>query len=165
MQHKLNHSRRKFFKKVAGFGVGAGTAFVLGGSALLTTGYSLKLLSERTKTEPVKEENHEIKDEDKPEPPTIIDTTIRNIPFKLHGMSHSRKFAESYYSNLENLIKNASLVVSEVNPDDLNSVTIYPTAKAYASTITELCKKHNKSMIYLDPLSPFAGGGETVIGG
>ncbi len=132
---ELSINRRKFFKKSIKLGVGGFFAASIG--------------------------SHFISKKSEVNPAVIVDTTIDDMAFKLHGMSHSREFVEKYHDSLDDLVKNARAVVSE---GTLKSKDMTNSAKPYFETIWELCKKYDKPLINLDPTSFFAGFGEMFSG-
>jgi len=86
----------------------------------------------------------------------VVDIEIEGIKNKLYGVYHCRKFAKSNYKQLDNLIKNSSVVVSEASPSDMHRSEVTNDGKAYFGTLLQLCQEYNKPVVYLDSLSILA---------
>lgn len=145
----MENSRREFLKNAIGLCTGIGVGGATLGSTVLTLYGGLK---RETDSQAVIEKNSE-KNEEAGE---LIDIKIKNMPFKLYGVSHSREFAETYYNSIDKLVRNANIVVSEGEP--------YYRDNSYFMTVAELCKKHKKPVIYLDPQSSLGIMAEAAAG-
>jgi len=77
--------------------------------------------------------------------------TLSDIPLILMGIAHTGTFLIKNRSLLEDYIKGSSAVVSEGDPWKVDSYTT--TGKEYFEGVLELCQKHEKPVIYLDPIT------------
>jgi|SRR3989344_7766632 len=163
--------RREFLKKVLGIGIDLGvTGLVLSSSIVsCTSEISYNVEDDTTNPNPISIcESQESKKHYPKFHGMLIQTEISKIPYKLFGVYHSRKFAQDNYKTLDELVKNASVVVSEGLPTDMNREVVTNDGKSYFGTLLDLCKKHNKSVLEMDSLSTpcvFIEGGIGIAGG
>lgn len=83
----------------------------------------------------------------------LINVKIGNSDVKLAGVGHSRDFVAAHYSTLDKLVRDCSVAVLEMRPEEINKGDISNNAKAYFRTIHRMCHDYGKPIVYLDPLS------------
>jgi len=88
----------------------------------------------------------------------VIRVKHNNLDIKLHGVEHSYRFAQKNYYAMDELVSHADVVVPEY------AVTTPDERKGYFGTIEELCKKHNKPMVGINPQTTAAVYGELIVG-
>ncbi len=98
-------------------------------------------------------------------PISCTDVYISGIPVKLCGVWHTRSFASEHYDHLEELVRHASFVVSESNPEDFNRKSVTHNFQAYFGTVYQFCQNFGKNVVSLDPESVIAPNIEIFLQG
>jgi hypothetical protein len=90
----------------------------------------------------------------------LEDIILNDTPIKLFGVYHTAQTIENY-SKVERLVGGSSKVILE-----FNSVHSKYNAKnnQYFKSVIDLCSKHNKDIIYLNPYSKLASDIDLVVG-
>src|SRR3989344_2944517 len=118
--------RREFLKKVLGIGIDLGVTGLVLSSSIVSYTSEISYNMEDDTTNPYPKSHG-----------MLIQTEISKIPYKLFGVYHSRKFAQDNYKTLDELVKNASVVVSEGLPTDMNREVVTNDGKSYFGTLLD----------------------------
>lgn len=151
----MTESRRDFLRRAARRTVTTTVIGTVSASSIvgMVNGVSYEGNDATISPNPLKKEDASTEQQTIP----CTDVSIAGIPIKLCGVWHSRSFTSEHYDHLEELVRHASVVVSESNPKEFNRKGVTHDFQAHFGTVYQFCQSFGKSVVSLDPLSMILG--------